>query len=207
MATSAFALLLWTAADLWIPRRGGFRDFDAAAVGRLDGDMWRSYYERKPARLFWQLAQSLRIQFHTGFWRSFPMAYRAARAAFVFKDGRNREQYARALPDLERYFAQINALADAPFDAHSAAQKELEWWIIRREPARYSTKDWERLIAAVVGDIYHMPPERFAGYARLRVAAMVLRDTRGAAITEQDWSQIRQMLEQSWSALGRVLHS
>jgi hypothetical protein len=195
-------LALWIVIDLVIPRRGNFRDFDGVRMGQLDAAMWRSYYERRPVRLFRQLAEAHRVQFHAGFWRSIPLAYRAARAAFAFKDGRSREEYARVLPELENYFSAINALAAEPFDARAAAKSELEWWIVRREPDRFTSADWERLIAAVAGEIYRRPPETFADYARLRVEAMVLRDQRGDRITEEDWSRITSLLEQSWRALA-----
>jgi hypothetical protein len=199
------ALMAWIAFDVTMPRRTDIRQFDPVATGRLDGDMWRSYYERKPARLFWQLAHSLRVQFHAGFWGSFPIAYRAAKAAFTFKDGTSRDDYARALPDLEKYFASINDLSLTPFNAQAAARNELEWWIIRREPEQYATADWERLIAAVAAEIYGVPPERLSAYARLRVAAMVLRDQRGDRITEDDWSRIASLLEQSWTQLASAI--
>lgn len=199
------ALCAWITFDLLVPRQTDFRQFNAIATGRLDAAMWRSYYERKPARLFWQLAHSLREQFHAGFWSSFPTAYHAAKAAFTFKDGRSRDAYVKALPDLERYFADINALSLTPFDVKAAAKNELEWWIVRREPAQHTTADWERLIATVAGEIYQLPAERFADYARLRVEAMVLRDQRGAEITEADWSRIGNLLEQSWSALATAV--
>ena len=166
--------------------------------------MWRSYYERRPARLFWQLTESLRAQFQLGLVRSVPTAYQAAKAAFVFKDGRTRADYAKALPPLERYFASINRVAAQPFDVDRAARDELEWWIIRREPATHSTADWERLIAEVGGNLYHEVPARLAEYARLRVAAMVLRDRQGTAITEQDWQRITELLEASWDSLATV---
>lgn len=133
------------------------------------------------------------------------MAYHAAKAAFTFKDGRSRDEYVKALPDLERYFADINALSLTPFDVKAAAKNELEWWIVRREPAQHTTADWEGLIAAVAGEIYQLPAERFSGYARLRVEAMVLRDQRGAEITEADWSRIGNLLERSWSALASAV--
>lgn len=196
------AIPAWIALDILMPRQTDFRQFDAVATGRLDSDMWRSYYERKPATLFWQLARSLRVEFHAGFWRSFPIAYRAAKAAFTFKDGRSRDDYAKALPDLERYFAAINSLSLTPFNPKTAARDELEWWIIRREPRLHSTADWEGLIAAVAAEIYGVPAERLTDYARLRVEAMVLRDARGEKITEQDWSQITSLLERSWSELA-----
>jgi hypothetical protein len=195
----------WVIGDLLASRHESFREFDGAKLGRLDAGMWRSYYERRPAALFWQLTVSHREQFHTGFFRSFPIAYRAARAAFTFKDGRSREDYGRALPDLERYYGALNAIAAEPFDAKAAARDELEWWIIRREPGQYTTADWERYIARVASTIYHRPPETMAEYARLRVQAMVLRDERGETITEADWMTIREMLERGWAALATAV--
>jgi hypothetical protein len=197
--------MAWIAIDVLLPRRTDLRQFDPVASGRLDGEMWRSYYERRPAKLFWQLAQSLRVQFHAGFWNSFPMAYRAAKAAFAFKDGRSRADYDRALPDLEQYFAAVNNLSLTPFNAKSAARNELEWWIIRREPEQFTTTDWERLIAAVAAEIYAVPPEHLAEYAHLRVEAMVLRDRRGENITDADWEQIGSLLERSWTSLSNAV--
>jgi hypothetical protein len=197
--------MVWITIDVLLPRRTDLRQFDPVTSGRLDGEMWRSYYERKPAKLFWQLAHSLRVQFHAGFWNSFPIAYRAAKAAFTFKDGRSRADYDQALPDLELYFAAINNLSLTPFNPKSAARNELEWWIIRREPEQFTTSDWERLIAAVAAEIYAVPPERLAEYAHLRVEAMVLRDQRGENITEDDWSRIGGLLERSWTSLANAV--
>jgi hypothetical protein len=199
------ALVAWIAFDILVPSRTDFRQFDPVITGRLDSDMWRSYYERRPAKLFWQLAHSLRVQFDAGFWESFPIAYRAAKAAFTFKDGRSRADYARALPDLERYFAAINSLSLTPFNPKTAARDELEWWIIRREPKLHTTADWERLIAGVAAEIYGVPAVRLTEYARLRVEAMLLRDQRGSNISEQDWSEITSLLERSWSELAAAV--
>jgi hypothetical protein len=197
--------MAWVAIDVLLPRRTDLRQFDPITSGRLDGEMWRSYYERKPVKLFWQLAHSLRVQFHAGFWNSFPIAYRAAKAAFIFKDGRSRTDYDHALPDLERYFGSINSLSLTPFNAKAAARNELEWWIIRREPEQFNTADWERLIAAVAAEIYAVPPERLTDYAHLRVEAMVLRDQRGEQITEADWNRIGNLLERSWTSLSNAV--
>lgn len=191
--------------ELYTSRHESFRDFDGARMGQLDAAMWRSYYERRPARLFWQLGSAHREQFHTGFVRSFPVAYRAARAAFTFKDGRSRDEYARALPDLERYFTTLNAIAAEPFDATQAAKDELEWWIIRREPTKHTTEDWSRYIASVASTVYHRPAESLAEYSRLRVEAMAFRDQRGESITEADWTTIRETLERSWSSLATAV--
>jgi hypothetical protein len=198
-------LAFWIAFDLLVPHKSSLRNFNAAAVGRLDSDMWRSYYGRERVKLFWQLSKLMRKQFRAPFWRSFPMAYLAAKAAVVFQDGRSREQYAAALPFLEKYFTQINALSDQPFDVISVAKNELEWWIIRREP-QHTTADWEQVLSDVSSEMYQVPRERFTDYARLRVEAMVLRDSLGERITEADWVKITGLLEESWGALHEAVN-
>src|SRR5215210_9282979 len=90
----------WIAFDLLAPHKVDIRDFDADEVARLDTAMWRSYYARERLKLFGQMGELLRTQYRLPFWRSNALAYRAARAAFVFKDGRGRADYERALPDL-----------------------------------------------------------------------------------------------------------
>ena len=123
----------WVAYDLVAPRRTEMRRFDPDEVARLDTLMWRSYYSRERLRLFRQLAELLRTQYRLPFWRSNLVALRAARAAFVFKDGRSRPDYERALPDLVRFYEHLRATSDTPFDPGRAARLELEWWIVHRE--------------------------------------------------------------------------
>ncbi|MFN8582806.1 MAG: hypothetical protein U0163_17745 [Gemmatimonadaceae bacterium] len=93
--------------ELWTPRHD-LRQFDGRRVGEDEAAMWRAYYERRPIGLFTTLATSLRTQFHTSTVRAVSMAYHAAKAAFVFKDGRSRADYERAAR-LTRYFAAIDA--------------------------------------------------------------------------------------------------
>ncbi len=195
------ALVAWVAFDLLVPRKNSLRQFDPVAVGKLDADMWRSYYEKRKLRLFWQLAKLQREQFNAPFWRSFPMAYKATKAAFVFKDGKNRTDYAKALPYLEKYYTAINHLNSEPFDVAEISKMELEWWIIRREPAQFTTADWERILAEEAGKMYHQPANLFADYARLRTEAMVLRDEKGKNITEGDWLKINEILIRCWNSL------
>ena len=45
------AIIGWVAYDLYGPRTAHLREFDADEVARLETAMWRSYYERRPARL------------------------------------------------------------------------------------------------------------------------------------------------------------
>lgn len=196
------AAVCWVVGDgLWSPRHD-LRQFDGRRVGTDEAEMWRAYYERRPVRLFAILATSVRTQFHTSAVRGVVIAYHAAKAAFVFKDGRNRDDYEKALPDLTRYFAAIDAGATRHFDVSAATHDELEWWVIRREPQGHDTSDWSRLIAAVAGNLYHVPADSVRRYADLRVQAMVLRDERGGAITDADWARIRALLIEAWSSLA-----
>jgi hypothetical protein len=163
--------------------------------------MWRSYYERRPAALFGQLITTLRTQFHLPPIAAAGNAYRAAHAAFVFKDGRNRADYQRALPDLERYFADIARHATAPFDAKLAARQELEWWILHRE----RSPELIRALADVQATVYGIPASRLMEHARFRAEAMALRDEKDRAITEEDWARIEMLLNRSWTSLAEAV--
>ncbi len=201
-------LLAWAAYDLYAPRRTSLREFDADEVARLDTAMWRSYYSRRRARLFGQMAELLRTQYRLPFWRSNAVAYRAARAAFVFKDGRSRADYERALPDLESFYASVRAAADTDFDAGRAARLELEWWIVHRERKRHRPGDLERALADLAAELYRVPASRLEEHARLRAAAMEIRDTtaeRGRT-DEDDWRRIDDLLRQSWRSLHQAVN-
>jgi hypothetical protein len=78
-------IILYVLIDLYAPRQTDIRQFDAQELGRRDTEIWRSYYDRQQFRLFRQLAELMRTQYHAPFFRSNIMAYHAARAAFVFK--------------------------------------------------------------------------------------------------------------------------
>ena len=93
-------LLLYAGLDLFWPLHRDVRQFDPVAVGRLETQMWRSYYDRKPLALFLQLAETLRTLYQFPLLRSYLGAYHATFAAFRFKDGHQRSDYEEALPAL-----------------------------------------------------------------------------------------------------------
>jgi hypothetical protein len=70
--------------DLQGPVHADIRAFDPDRMAQLDTEMWRSYYDKKPDQLFFQLASLLREQFRFPPLRSYVTAFHAARAAFVF---------------------------------------------------------------------------------------------------------------------------
>lgn len=208
VAAILVALVAACLVDLVGPVKSDIRVFDAAQVARLDTDMWRSYYDRKPAALFLQLAELLRVQFHFPVLRSYVVAGHAARAAFVFKDGARRADYERALPDLRAYFEAIRAISVTPFDVERAARLELEWWIVHRERPRHAPGDLDRAVADAAAALYDVPGARLATYGHERSVAMTIRDSTQATggVSEADWTAIRGHLDTSWASLAAAVH-
>ena len=202
------ALAAWIAFDLLRPHSTDIRRFDPAEVARLDTAMWRSYYSRERLQLFRQLGQLLRRQYGFSYWRSQRVAYRAARAAFVFKDGRSRTDYERALPDLVNFYSDIRSASTTDFDVNRASRLELEWWIVHRERARHAPGDLERALAAAAAEIYRVAPERLTAYASARAEAMRIRDRRATegGVTEADWARIDALLHDSWRSLHEAVN-
>lgn len=203
------ALALWVGIDLLLPRRMDIRHFNAEEVARLDAAMWRSYYERQPRRLFFQLAELVRDQFHFPIFRSNRVALSAARAAFIFKDGHNRPDYEKALPDLADYFQQIRNISATSFDVERAAELELEWWIVHRERDNHHEGDLARAVAEAAAELYQVPVDKVMEYGRYRAAAMTIRDTKAAAgnVTEDDWHEIQTDLLIAWQSLWKAIQT
>lgn len=208
-AVLVLVLAAWVTYDLSSSSRTSLREFDADEVARLDTAMWRSYYSRQRARLYTQLTELLRTQYRLPFWRSNAVAYRAAKAAFVFKDGHSRADYERALPDLVSFYKSIRSVSDTDFDPERAAKLELEWWIVHRERKQHAPGDLERALADLQAELFRVPAERLMEHARLRAEAMVIRDTKAeqGGVTEDDWKRIDELLHQSWRSLHAAVNS
>jgi len=193
--------------DLYYPRTTKMREFDPDEVARLETAMWRSYYEREQVHLFNQLAELLRTQYHMPLVRSNQVAYYAANAAFVFKQGRERQDYEKALPDLIKFYAEIRKLSDIPFDVDRVARLELEWWIIHRQRTEHKPGDLEKALAELQAEIYRVPLERMIEHGRLRAEAMTIRDTKAEAgrVSEADWTRINELLKESWRSLAKAV--
>ena len=198
------ALIIWVLTDLYVPRRNSIRQFDPVAVARLETDMWRSYYDKRPVLLFWQLAGGLRQQFHAPFWRSFALGFQATKAAFTFKQGKSRTDYQQTLPGLIDYYHSIQDLTVEQFDVPRVANLELEWWIVHRQRDRYSYNDLSNALIQTSAALYNQPARDFAAYGPLRAEAMRLCDEAGrknGGATEADWERIDAVLNSAWSAL------
>ncbi|HEV7397509.1 MAG TPA: hypothetical protein VGN86_13440 [Pyrinomonadaceae bacterium] len=212
LAVLALVLLLlatWAGIDLFGPRTSHLKEFDADEVARLETDMWRSYYDKKQVALFFQLAELLRKQYNMPFLRSNLVAYRAAKAAFVFKRGKERADYEKALPDIVKFYQSIRKVSDIPFDVERASQRELEWWIIHRQRAQHAEGDLARSLAELQAELYQMPVEKFMEHGRLRADAMTIRDTKAeqGGVTEADWAKIDELLRGSWRSLAQAVKS
>jgi hypothetical protein len=193
----------WAAFDLWGPQSTSLRRFDPDDVARIETQMWRSYYDKQRLRLFHELGILLRHQYRMPLLRSYVVGFRAAKAAFVFKDGQRRSDYERALPDLLVYYAALRRISDTPFDVNKAAELELEWWIIHRQRASHEPGHLDNALAALAAEIYQLPAGRFREHAEFRAEAMILRDqlAEKGGVTEADWQKINGLLLQSWRSL------
>ena len=189
----------WAAAELARPRRADIRVFDPDEVARLETAMWRSYYDRRRLPLFGQLVSLLQGQFHLQPLRAVAMAALAARAASSHDD------YRRALPYLERYYAGIRTVSEVPFDPHRAAALELEWWIVHREVEGHPPGDLENALAELAAELYQVPAERLWTHAARRAEAMAIRDRtsrREVGVLDDDWDRIEAVLWVAWKSLA-----
>jgi hypothetical protein len=208
VATILIILLAWAGVDLFGSRHSDLREFDSDAVARLETDMWRSYYDRRQVRMFFELADLLRTQYRVPFLRSQVIAFEGAKAAFVFKDGKQRGDYERALPDLVRYYDAIREVSETPFDVKEVARLELEWWIIHRERDKYRREALDRSLAELQSAIYQLPIDRFMEHGKLRAEAMLIRDKKweSGGVSESDWQTIHDLLRRSWGELWQQVH-
>jgi hypothetical protein len=193
--------------DLYYPRTTRMREFDPDEVARLETAMWRSYYEKQRLQLFNQLAELLRTQYGMSRFKSEQVAYYGANAAFIFKQGQQRADYEKALPDLLKFYEAIHKLSDIPFDVDRAARLELEWWIIHRQRGQHAPGDLAKALAELQSEIYHVPVDRLLDHGRLRAEAMTIRDTQAdkGSVTEADWARINELLKESWGSLAKAV--
>ncbi len=148
-------------------------------------EMWRSYYDRKPVKMFFQLAEVLRTQYY------------AAKAAFIFKDGKQRSDYEKALPDLRKYFTAIHTIGN------------VEWWIVHRQRDKFSGEELGRACANAAPEVYRVSPAAALEHGRLRAEAMTIRDTKAkkGGVSEGDWKRIEELLQRCYQSLRAALRS
>ena len=199
--------VVYGGADIFRPLHRDLRQFDPASVAKLETRMWRSYYERQPLALFLDLSEMLRTQSQFPLLRSYVGAYYGTMAAFVFKQGQQRADFEKALPELQAYFGMVRNTGSVNLDVRRAAELELEWWIVHRHRAGYPVGALGRACAVASAYMYQLAPEAALAHGQLRAAAMLARDERADAgrLSETDWSDIEALLLRSYQALQRAL--
>jgi hypothetical protein len=204
----ALGVAVWAAFDLFRPYKVDIRAFDPDEIARLDTAMWRSYYSRERVRLFIELGELLDKQFHFPFWRRQLVAFYAARSAFVFKDGKARDDYEKALPDLRKFYTEIHDVSRSDFDVDQAAKLELEWWIVHRQRMQYKPGDLSQALADGAAVIYGVSADKLKEYGDLRAEAMDIRDTKAenGGVSEDDWQRIDDLLHRSWASLHAAVN-
>lgn len=202
-------LAVWVVFDLYRPHKVDIRQFNADEIARLDTAMWRSYYAKERLKMFSQLTEVLEKQYKLPFWRRQLMAFYAARSAFVFKDGKSREDYEKALPDLRKFYGEIRDISATDFDVERAAKTELEWWIVHRERKNYGADALPNALAEAASAIYNIPKEKFIEYGQFRTEAMKIRDTKAESggVSEEDWQKIDELLHKSWNSLHKSINT
>lgn len=184
-----------------IPRHADLRAFDPAGMARLETAMWRDYYDKRYAALFWHLYDSTRTQFGFSPLESLHIALSAAEAARTFQPTRSRREADAALPALMAYYRDFAPAAPVAFDVEEAARLELDWWQARREAV--APRDYGLTIARVAALTYGKSADDsgIRQFGLARAEAMAFRDARGEAITDADWATIEAQLGVAYRAL------
>ena len=203
-ALLAGLLVAWVLVDVYGHASADLRGFDAEQAAHLETESWRAYYDGKPLRLYWLLISTLRQEYHRPFWRATGPAWHAARATIVFKEGHDRVDYERAMPELERYFATLCRIGRCGAETRRLARLELDWWVAHREPEDEGGASLTDAVAAAAAALYGTDPEAVRPYAEARVAAMLQRDraAESGGLAETDWDEIEAMLRDAYRALA-----
>lgn len=200
--------LVWIAADVYGPWYSDLKKFDAVASARIETNMWRAYYEKRPMDLFKGLVEMLRTQNGFPLFRAAIGAYWAGKAALIFKDGTGRADYVKALPYLRSYWGALCRTGQQKCDTDKLAQLELEWWIIHRERGMKGETALVNALASTMGELYKVPADKLEPYAHSRARAMLERTSLdGKGLSESNWLEIQTRLHAAYQSLFQVLNS
>jgi hypothetical protein len=201
LIVAATVLLAALAVYASLPRKADLRAFDPNEMARLETAMWRDYYEKHYAALFYHLYESSRVQFGFSPLLSLRIALAAAQAAKTFQPTRSRGEAEAALPYLVSYYGLLREAAPSGYDPEAIARSELDWWQQRREAV--APRDYGTTVALVAALTYGRPGDdpNILAFGIARAEAMAYRDARGADITGQDWSEIEAQLRHAYRRL------
>ena len=199
----AAAALVTVVAGQHLLARPDCTSFDAAAMGRLEAEMWRDYYTRRWGRLGIGLLRAACGQHGFSWWDGARVAAHAGRAAVLFRVDTDDPA---CLSELERYYRIVAPALECRFDPAEAARLELTWWQERRREV--PPRDYARTIARLTALLYGIPEADALPACLLRAEAMAYRDARRSrGMTEADWAEVQRLLTAAHSELRARLDS
>jgi hypothetical protein len=170
-------------------------------MGRLESQMWKSYYDGHWLRLARQTMQVSCGEYGFSWWDGTRMSIHAALAAKYFRKDTHDP---RCLEQLIPYYRIIQQGIGQQFSIEEAAHLELQWWQERRQ--NLAPKDYAETIARLTEHVYGIPVENALTAARLRTEAMAYRDARrNGMMTDRDWSYLEQQLTEAYATLHRAV--
>jgi len=183
-------------------------EFDADRLADLETGMWKAYYRRQPARLFGLLVKAVREQADATWPRALAASLFWTKAAAQF--ARSTGDYDRFAPDIARGYRLLGLPPSV--DAQEVAQRELRWWVVRREIGLAAGQAAGDAITQLYAALYELPESAVAEAGRLRGEAAEVRDRgatddpdgstgRGAAY----WPGVARLLRESYRELKRAV--
>lgn len=188
-------------------------DFEPQALAQLETAMWRAYYDKRVLALFKLSLHMLQEQLGFSLPQALVGAYRLTAAAFVFKRGKKRADYVKALRWLVPFYKKAQQVHNGQWQAEEVARLELEWWIIHRhEFGPGNTAKLESGLAQLASQLYHIPVRNLQNYGEYRAQAMLISDginqrKNNGEVFEPNWKGIETALYQSFSSLSQQIQA
>lgn len=186
--------------------RADLTQFDYRKVAALDAEMWRSYYNHRFFRLFFQLVRLVRLQIGLNWLFTLRLAFYAGWAAAYYRINKKKGvDSARVVKNLTKFYQLISQNSLQPFDYRKAAELELAWWDVHR-PSYKNSPALERSLAEGAAAIYSVKPSALKEYAHYRAVAMILPRHEGDdQKTPTDWQEVHRLLEKAWRSLHKTV--
>lgn len=170
-------------------------DFNPDMIARLEATGWKAYYAREWARAFVLLVRLLQEQVHIPFPKSVLAAYYFVQAEILFAPQDNAHRLEGAREYLRKCYALAAAANDNAYDPATAADRELDYWIVHRELSNARNPDKTRLVdslAALHAVVFGGSPEIMRPSAEHRTIACNHVDeitSRRSPNPDEDWRQ------------------
>ncbi len=184
-------------------RKGSLYDFNPRNTGLYEAHVWKAYYDRDWPLALLLVYRMLRSQFNLGPLHGARATYYSVRAAVAWAPRDHDTTKVRAL--LRRFYGVLRHATGAPFDAATAGDAELDYWVVHRqfdgEKGRPELIDANTRIAATVYSL-SFAQARPAGVARAHAADLVDDITGGRqAPTPEAWATVAAALRSAYTLL------